>query len=488
MNSEIPLAYERIERRLETLIKTGTLVPGDRIPSIRELCRTENVSPSTVIQALANLEARSLIRARQRSGFFVETPLPIPLPSDVEVGLKPTRTTVSDDVARVFQDLSLPGVIPLGGGIPDPSLLPCDEVARSVSRAARNTPSDFGRYALGSLDQGFRQEIAKRLARTGCTVAPEEVVVTNGCMEALNLAIRAVAGPGDVVAVESPAYFGILEMIESLGMQSLPVPSTCRLGLDLDVLEKSLRKFKVAACLLVPSFGNPNGACMSQQRRERLAEILAKHGIPLIEDDIYGDLYFDEERPRPVKACGEGRDTLLCGSFSKTVSPGLRLGWVAAGRHVEDVRRLKLISSIATSQILSRAGMEFLQSGAYDRHLRKFRRSLETQMNRIRSGIFQAFPEGTAVSRPRGGYFLWVELPGGVHSMRLRDAAKSRKISICPGPIFSTESGCRNFFRINCAVRWGADIERAIWTLGELAKDLSTVRPSKRSRLVKLAG
>jgi len=484
MNSEIPLAYERIERRIEALIKGGTLVPGDRIPSIGELCRTEKVSPSTVIQALANLEARSLVRARQRSGFFVEPPLHIPLPSDIEVELKPTRTTISDEVAQVFHDLSKPGLIPLGAGVPDPSLLPCDDVARSVSRAARNSPSDFGRYALGSLDLGFRQEIAKRLARSGCTVAPEEIVVTNGCMEALNLAIRAVAGPGDVVAVESPTYFGILEMIESLGMQSLPVPSTCRLGLDLDVLEKSLRKFQVAACLLIPSFGNPNGACMSQERRNRLAGILAKHKIPLIEDDIYGDLYFDEERPRPVKAFGECRDTLLCGSFTKTLSPGLRLGWVAAGRHVEDVRRLKLISSIATSQIISRAGMEFLQSGAYDRHLRKFRRALETQMNRISSGIFQAFPEGTAVSRPRGGYFLWVELPEGVDSMKLRDAAKIRNISICPGPIFSTESGCRNFFRINCAVRWGADIESAIWTLGELANDLSTVRPLKRPRRI----
>lgn len=483
MNAGPSFAYERIERHIEALIKGGTLVPGDRVPSIRELCRREKVSPSTAIQALSNLEARSLIRARQRSGFFVEVPLHIPLPSDIEVDPKPARTTISDDVARVFQELSKPGYIHLGGGVPDPSLLPCNDIARSVSRAARYSPSDFGRYALGSIDQGFRLEIAKRLARSGCTIAPEEIIVTNGCIEALNLAVRAVAGPGDIVAVESPTYFGILEMLENLGMQALPVPSTCKLGLDLDILEKSLRKFKVAACLLIPSFGNPNGACMSQERRNRLAGILEKHGVPLIEDDIYGDLYFDEERARPVKACGDGGNTLLCGSFSKTLSPGLRLGWVAAGHRVEDVRRLKLITSIATSQILFRAGTEFLQSGAYDRHLRKFRRALETQMNKISTGIFQSFPEGTAVSRPRGGYFLWIELPDGVDSMKLRDAAKARKISVCPGPIFSTESGYRNFLRINCAVRWDAGVEKAIATLGELAKDLSSIRPLKRQLL-----
>lgn len=480
MNSGNPLAYERIERRIEMLIRGGTLLPGDRVPSIREICRSEKVSPSTAIQALANLEARSLVRARQRSGFFVEAPLHIPLPSDIGGDPKPARTTISDDVARVFREISNPGFVHLGGGVPDPSLLPCDDVARCVSRAARYAPSDFGRYGLGSVDQTFRQEIAKRLARSGCAIAPEEILVTNGCVEALNLAVRAVAGPGDIVAVESPTYFGTLEMLENLGMRVLPVPSTCRLGLDLDVLEKSLRKFKVAACLLIPSFGNPNGACMSQERRERLAWILSKQGIPLIEDDIYGDLYFDEERPRPVKACGDGAGTLLCGSFSKTLSPGLRLGWIAAGRHVEDVRRLKLITSIATSQILFRAGTEFLQSGAYDRHLRKFRRALEMQMNKISAGISQSFPEGTAVSRPRGGYFLWVELPGGVDSIKLRDAAKARKISICPGPIFSTESGFRNFLRINCAVPWGPDIENAVRTLGELAKDLSLIRPLQR--------
>jgi DNA-binding transcriptional MocR family regulator len=355
-------------------------------------------------------------------------------------------------------------------------------VARAVSRAARQSVPEFGRYALGAADLAFRQEIAKRLARCGCMVSPEEIVVTNGCMEALNLAVRAVAAPGDTVAVESPTYFGILEMIESLGMRSLAVPTTCRLGLDLDVFEKSLRKFRVSACLFIPSFGNPNGACMSNERRERLSAILEKRGIPLIEDDIYGDLHFDEERPRPVKAFGDGAAKMLCGSFSKTLSPGLRLGWVAAGRHAEDVRRLKLISSIATSQIISRTGQEFLQSGTYDRHLRRLRRNLENQVKKAAGTVFQSFPEGTAVSRPRGGYFLWVELPGHIDSMQLRDAAKKRRISICPGPIFSTEPGFRNYLRLNCAIRWGTDAERAIWTLGEMARDIASVRPSGRAK------
>lgn len=473
MNATPTLAYERVEQRLRLLIQRGTLRPGDRMPSIREICRTEKVSPGTAVQALSNLEACSLVRARPRSGFYVEAPLVLPVPVPDPGAMKPVKPGVSEDAARVFLDLARPGNVALGAGVADSSLLPAEEIARSVARAARLGAPHFARYTGAAVDLPLRREVARRLALRGCSAGPEEIVIAHGCMEAVNLSLRAVARPGDTVIVESPTYFGLLELIENLGMKALPVPSATDCGLDLAALEKALRRYRVAACLLIPSFGNPNGALMPQSRRDELGRLLARHEVPLIEDDIYGELPFEGDSPRPVKAGSHALDTLLCGSLSKTLSPDLRIGWVAAGRRVEDVRRQRWISSIATPSVTTRAACDYLQSGHYDRHLRSFRRLLGTQMSRISHAVAGAFPPGTAMSRPRGGYMLWVELPRRVDALALRDAALREKISICPGPIFCAEGGHRHFIRLNCALPWNSVLQKALETLGSLASELN---------------
>ena len=476
-------AYERIEARIESMISEGVLRPGDRVPSVREICRSERVSPATAVRALTNLEAKLLLFAKLRSGFYVQSMSRLPLPKPAEGPLHPQRPRLSDDVARVFRDIQKQGTISLGAGAPDQALLPTEEISKCVARAARRYSREFGSYSLCDTDLGLRKEIALRLARASCIVSPDEIVITHGCMDAMNLAIRAVASPGDTILVESPTYFGLLQMIESLGMQAISVPATCDRGIDLDVFERTIATHEVTACILIPSFGNPHGANLSDEKREALVGISAKKGIPIIENDIYGELSFDDNRPRPLKAFGDPANTLLCGSLSKSLSPALRVGWLVAGRYSENARRLKWISSITTPHVTAKAAADYLRSGGFDRHLRGLRKVLQTQMCRISSAIAQSFPQGTALSRPGGGYFLWVELPWRVNAVALRDVAIQSDISVCPGPIFSIEGEFQNFIRLNCALQLDEKVEDAIRVLGGMAHALNApVKAKPNSR------
>ena len=462
-------AYERVETRIELMILEGVLRPGDRVPSIREICRIERVSPATAVRALTNLEAKSLIFAKLRSGFYVKSMPRLPLPTPPKGPLHPQRPRISDDVARVFRDIQKQGTISLGAGAPDQALLPTQEISRCVARAARQHSSEFGSYSLCNTDLSLRKEIALRLARNSCIVSPEEIIITNGCMDALNLAIRAVASPGDTILVESPTYFGLLQMIESLGMQVISVPATCDEGINVDVFERTVATHQVTACILIPSFGNPHGANLSYEKRESLVKIVEKRGIPIIENDVYGELSFDDNYPRPLKSFGDPANTLLCGSLSKSLSPALRVGWLVAGRYSENARRLKWISSVSTPHVTAKAAADYLRSGGFDRHLRGLRKILQTQMCRISSGIAQSFPQGTALSRPGGGYFLWVELPWRVSAVALRDVAIQSDISVCPGPIFSITGEFQNFIRLNCALQLDEKVDDAIESLGKMA-------------------
>jgi DNA-binding transcriptional MocR family regulator len=471
MPQHIPFAYERVEARIASMISNGLIRPGERVPSVREICVSDSVSKATAMQALCNLEARSLVFARPRSGYFAMASSRLPLPTTPVAHLEPREPKLSPLVARVFADVQNPATMALGAGTPHPSLLPTAELARSAARAARLHVEDFGRYPTCEADRPLRREIALRLARVGCEVSPEEVVITNGCMDALNLSLRAVASPGDTILVESPTFFGILQMIHSLGMKAISVPATCIAGLDVKAFERTLAKHKIAACVLLPSFGNPHGACVSEEHRQAIAHIANKHRAPIIEDDVYGELAFDGRRLRPLKAYPNAAGTILCGSLSKCLSPALRIGWAIAGCHAENVRRMKWISSIATPHITARAAADYLQCGGFDRHLRAMRHTLEQQTCCISHAISEFFPEGTALSRPSGGYFLWVELPRHISAEKLGDAAIQHRISICPGPIFSLNGEFENCIRLNCAVGVEQNVQEAIATLGRLAHE-----------------
>jgi DNA-binding transcriptional MocR family regulator len=314
------------------------------------------------------------------------------------------------------------------------------------------------------------REIARRYLQAGTPLTHDEIVVTIGCCEAINLSLRAVTKPGDTVAIETPAYFGFLEAIQSLGLRAVEIPTDPRTGLCIDSTREALENNDVKVVMVMPSFQNPLGSCMPDERKEQLYRLLCEYDIPAIEDDVYGDLHYGDRRPKPLKAWDTDGRVLLCSSFSKTLAPGLRVGWCAPGRYLERVRRLKFTNSLGTPVVLQKTISDFLRNGGYDHHLRSIRRAYQNQLHLFSQSILRHFPEGTRLSRPSGGFVLWIELPPGIDTLRLHRDAVKHHISTAPGALFSLKDRYRNCLRMNCGLPWSELIESSVRTLGELAR------------------
>lgn len=468
--------YEQVAERLSHAIASGTLRPGDRLPSVRQLCMRERVSVSTVLQAYLHLESLGLVETRPQSGHYVrrrERPrLAEPQVSRPAAAAMPV--SVSALVARVYRAAREPRLVQLGAAWPAPALLPTRRLNRELGALTRELPDGGVMYDVPPGCLELREQLARRSLDWGCALGAEDFITTIGASEAVHLGLLAVARTGDTVAIESPAYYGTLQSIESLGLKALEIPCHPRHGMELDALEAALERRRVAAVLVVPSFSNPVGSCMPEENRRRLVEMLTAREIPLIEDDIYGDLHFGPERPRACKAFDTDGWVMLCGSFSKTLAPGFRVGYVAPGRFRERVELLKFANTVASPTLLPLAIARFLRSGGYDRHLRSLRRHLAAQVERMAEAIAEHFPEGTRVARPSGSSLLWVELPATVDALVLHARALEAGISVAPGPIFSARpESYRNFIRVSCGQPWSPRIEAAMATLGSLARSLA---------------
>jgi DNA-binding transcriptional MocR family regulator len=306
------------------------------------------------------------------------------------------------------------------------------------------------------------------MAESGCQVPANGIVITNGCQEALTLALRAVTTPGDVVAIESPTFYGLLQVIDSLGLKALEIPTHPRDGISLQALQLALEQWPVKACILVPNYSNPLGYCMPDEHKQQLVGMLNEYKIPLIEDDVYGDLGFSPRRPSTCKAYDRNGYNFYCSSFSKTLSPGLRIGWIAPGRYQEKIEYLKYVTNLASPTIPQLALAQLLRSGAYERHLRKVRRDYAFAVTRMIEAVERHFPEGTKVTQPQGGFVIWIELAKGVNSLELAHRLLTESISIAPGPIFSASQKYRNFIRLSCACEWSSRIERSLASIARL--------------------
>jgi DNA-binding transcriptional MocR family regulator len=466
--------YEDLAGDLARLVAKGTLSPGDRLPSVRQLSQQRRVSVSTVLQAYLLLENRGLVETRPQSGHYVRVPREsvVPEPRPPRLSTQATRVTVSDLVAHVYRAARDPKMVPLGAAMLSPELLPTENLNKRMAIVARTAGGAGVAYDTPPGCFALRRQIAKRAADWGVALRPDEIVTTVGAMEALHLCLRAVARAGDTIVVESPAYYGLLQLIEGLGMRALEVPANAATGLDLDLLEGALKQHRVKACLVVTNFSNPSGGLMPDDAKRALVAMLAKREIPLIEDDIYGDLHFGDVRPRPARAFDREGLVLLCSSVSKTIAPGYRVGYVAPGRFQERVERLKFAQTIATPTLPQMAVADFLENGGYERHLRRLRRSLADQVARMSAAIASRFPPGTRISRPQGGFVLWVELPAGKSALELHTRAHAQGISIAPGPIFSAKQRFGSFIRVGCGFPWSDVIDRSVTTLGRITAEI----------------
>ena len=464
--------YVELARSLEQLIDQGTLRPGHRLPSVRRMALQRDVSISTVLQAYTLLENRGWVEARPQSGYYVRPRLPsdAPEPRMAKPMAKPSYVGVNDLTAEILANSADPSYVPFAAACPHHTLFPTKKLARILAAVGRNDPALIGRYAMNWAYDPLAREVARRYLQAGCPLSHEELVITCGCTEALNLCLRAITKPGDTVAVEAPAYFGILETIQSLNLRVLEIPTDPRVGLCLDATRDALTHNDVKALFVMPSYQNPLGSCMPDEKKARLYQLLAEFDVPAIEDDIYGDLHFGERRPKPLKAWDTDGRVLLCSSFGKTLAPSLRVGWCAPGRYLERVRRLKFTNTLGTPVVLQKTVSDFLRNGGYDHHLRSIRRAYHSQLHLFSQAILRHFPEGTRLSRPEGGFVLWLELPPGVDTLRLYHDALKHRICTAPGALFSVKDRYKNCLRMNCGMPWSDAIEAALHTLGDLAK------------------
>jgi len=366
----------------------------------------------------------------------------------------------------------MPDIVPFGAATPSSELLPGAKLSRIMAAVSRRAVKAGIGYDMPPGSEALRREIAKRSLDWGTNLSADELITTCGCTEALMLSLRAVTNAGDIVAVESPTYFGVLQAMEELRLKALEIPTHPRLGMDLEALEKAISKRRIAACLAVPNFNNPLGSLMQDEHKSQLIEILGAREIPLIEDDIHGDLHFGPHRPRVAQSYDKRGLVLLCGSISKTLAPGYRVGWIAPGRFYNRVKSLKLTSTLATATLPQLTVAEFMANGGYDHYLRFLRQTLASQIERVSSAISEWFPAETKVTRPQGGFVLWVELTPGVDSLELHRRAMLEKISVAPGPMFSARSDFGNCIRINCGRPWSNRREEAIRTLGAIVRKL----------------
>jgi len=455
---------------IEAQIRAGTYLPGDRIPSVRKLREQHSVSLTTVLEACRTLEDRGLVRARPQSGHYVEAT------ARADERLEPDPSRPNARARRVDASLAMklnlgignPQEPTLGAAVQGPELMPIAAMNRLMSQVLRHQPAACHSYDAPPGSAALRRVIAQRGVDTGCVVSPDEIVITSGAKEAVYLSIRAVTRPGDTVAVETPAYYALLEVVASLGLKVVEIASHPRHGPDLDDLERILRSKRIAAVALVSNFSNPTGSCMTDEAKQRLVGLLETHDVPLVEDDVYGDLVFEGRRPPAVKAFDRHGLVLYCASFSKTLSPGLRVGWSIPGRYQNQIELLKLVVNQSTAVAPQLAIAGFVESGGFERHLRRVRKMYRDQMESTIRSVARAFPDGTRWTRPSGGHVLWVQMPEAVDSMQLYDEAAAEGIRVAPGPMFSASGRFRNFVRLNTGFPFTAATERKIETLGRL--------------------
>lgn len=464
------LLYIKIARSIELQILNDVLKTGDKLPSIRMICRQHGVSMSTAQYAYYELEAKALIESRPQSGYYVSETFKkkLALPG----ASRPEIKTVVKSPADLFGNASNRDekiYTQFSRGIPSAFLLPIAKLKKATAQAVRDLPGGGTMYEPLQGNEKLRTQVAKWSFSWKGNLSDKNIVTTAGCISAISYCLMALTKRGDTIAVESPCFYGILQLAQSLGLKVLELPASPETGVDMTALKKIVQKTKLAACLFVSNFNNPFGSLMPDEHKREAVKLLAKYNVPLIEDDIYGDIYFGSHRPVCCKSYDEEGMVLWCSSVSKTLAPAYRVGWVAPGKFLDAVMKLKLFHSLNSTPIPSEVIGSFLESGRYESHLRKLRRILHTNYLQYVRVIGGHFPAGTKISRPQGGLSLWVELPKKIDTIDLYNTAVNRKITFSPGSMFTLQKQFSNCMRLSFGLEWNEKTENSLQLLGRLA-------------------
>ncbi len=467
--------YQQVIDFIDQQQKTGALLPGDKLPSLRKLSRQFEISVPTVKQAYVELERQGRVCARPQSGYYlmaqqVRTLQPRPA---TWAQCKPTEITCRSMIEQVHDAVHLPNTVALGISNPIQAHAPDKALARLMRSVLSKVSDKAVSYGPVTGDAKLRMQLAFRYQEQAVDINPDDIVITNGAQEALSIALQCVAKRGDVIAIESPCFFGIIELIETLGMKALEVYTCTEDGVCIDSLKQAIEQHDIAACLFSTAINNPLGSMKSDQQRQAMVELLEAHDIPLIEDDAYSEIYFTEHKPKPAQLYSEKGLVVTCSSFSKTAAPGYRVGWLLPGKFEEQAKRIKRAQSSSTPMLQQWTLNEYLLSGDYDRHLAVLRKNLQFNCERMRALIAEHFPEQVCISQPQGGSVLWIRCQSHVNTSDFFQQALAEGVSFTPGVVFSPSGKYSNYMRVSYGVKWGDEIEAAIMTLAKLVHQYS---------------
>ncbi|NIF49798.1 MULTISPECIES: aminotransferase-like domain-containing protein [Enterobacteriaceae] len=463
--------YQHLATLLAERIEQGLYQSGERLPSVRSLSSEHGVSISTVQQAYHVLEDQQLISPQPRSGYFVSPRKAVPpLPRLSRPARWPVEVKQWSEVLEMI-NLRYSGEAPgFFSGAPDFTQSTVKPLLREMGRLSQHQAAEVLGYDEIQGTKVLREQIARLLLDSNCVVNADDIVVTNGCHEALSIAIRAVCEPGDIVAVESPSFHGTMQMLRGYGLKVVEIPTDSVTGMSLEALELVLEQWPIKAIFLVPNCNNPQGFIMPDARKKAVLSLAKRYDIAIIEDDVYGELTFEYPRPMTIKSLDVGDCVLLCGSFSKTLAPGLRIGWIVPGRYLDRVLHMKYIGTGSTSVFTQHAIAGFIREGHYHRHLRRMRQQYQRNLDHFSCRVRQYFPCGICVSRPQGGFLLWIELPENVDVERFNLLLREEKIYVASGSLFSASGKYRNCLRLNYALPLDAVTEAALKRVGEIAE------------------
>lgn len=464
--------YQRLAQQIIEQIELGAWRPGERLPSLREQVASSGFSFMTVGHAYQLLESQGYITARPQSGYYVVPRSPRPQPAPIAQVKRDEAVDINTAIFDILQASRDPSIVPFGSAFPDPRLFPLQQLNRSLANVSKSATAVSIIENLPPGNAALRHAISRRYAQQGMKISADEIVITAGALEALNLSLQAVTEPGDWVIVESPCFYGALQALERLRLKALSVPTDIHNGIDLDALEQALNSWPVKACWLMPNGQNPLGFTLSPEKKARLVALLTRHKVTLIEDDVYSELYYGREKPLPAKAWDTGDMTLHCSSFSKCLVAGFRIGWVAAGRHAHRIQQLQLMSTLSTSSPIQMALVDYLGTQRYDAHLRRLRRALAERKQQAWQALLRHLPPEVKIHRHESGYFLWIELPATLDAGELSDRALAHQVSIAPGNMFSTAREPTPFFRFNASWQWGEREERGVILLASLIREM----------------
>lgn len=462
--------YQQIASDLAADIQQGIYAPGEKVPSVRKLSQLKSVSISTISQAYGLLEDQGLIRARPQSGYFVREGANDPIqPPPISKGGIPQTVSKSDLISSMLNAVNQPDLLNFGAAITHDSYMPQKALQAHIQKVTRFQSPQVFNYIFSPGYETLRRQIATRMREVSVKCHQNEVVITQGCSEALSLCLAASTHPGDIIAVESPCYYGFLQLAEQKGLKVIEIPTDSQTGISLDALSLALKQWPIKLIAVSSRYSNPTGAALNTEKQQQLYKLAQRHDLMILEDDIYGELGFSQPINTVLKTFDVDDRVMYCSSFSKTLSPGIRIGWCIPGKALKSIIKAQTFSSFSPSSLSQLALSSFLESAQFDKHLRKLRQTCQYNIEKISLAVRQHFPDGTQLSQPKGGYILWVKLPGNMSTNTLQKLALQKGINIAPGALFSNSDEFDQYLRLNCALPLDVDLRKGIKILGELA-------------------